>query len=1050
MLNEYYTQPNDKLWNIIENNDISTFKSILTKNNHSFSITMIIKRVLQSHMKFEIDTPAFLQFRTENDGKLNLKQRNIQDYSVIIAYCTETSDFETLKLIIDTIDKSKYNLTALFTHRQLWGPNVHGLIDSIDHEAYDDEIVHLLEEAGDMNDLSDQDRDFNDEYTREPWVDLTGEFKWSLLHSCITYEYEKQSKIKSNVELKFKVVGNTNENEKVLESEALDCIDDNGHDDSNYKCFEYLATKTGIIAALVTDMDRDIRYNKNTIKLVNKCFDNVKPKFVECLIKHGLLSDYTSVLLNICKVPQSWKLKVLKMLLCDCTYERYFDIFSSTDDHNNFEDDDESSDLKPINIYHNCLLWCLNIGLSNREMITKLQELYFNSDEIADFIDSAFECFKLILQGTRYKPNDINRLVNERMEMMDDIDLHIAELCTIMAHKNSKYINYLIENNGKYDWKIDFRQTNVLQFASLVGNYKIFEAVLTKYTNRNTDCSIEYFGCILQDYDSFIINQFSTLELYKKKLMSTMTHNPGNLFFWCINTTNTIVCSKDTDKHEFQTITHLDFDKLRLLCTGYLRNGGCAHDNNISNIGIEYPDNLASIVLRFVDLRYGNRQCFQHLLDNYYDSEYRNNNYKNRYKNNVKQKNVYDEIKHDHDDEIQNESIVSLYPTSIQDCVKNCRIDLITILFNKWKQRHYALYSSDGKTFYQLVQCAFHMVCFSCNSAMVKLFLKILSDNCSKNSNEDEYFDINEILHAEDMDVAAEVARSSFHTIHYGVAPSIFDFNLTNHNYGMTHVESKSTSTSWPPHKSGTPLMMIVQSNIQETVDGSKKINKSVFSDINELIDYHQMHEPLECVKLLLSQPGIDIHKACDDETAFLLAIDAGKLDLVECLTNHWNNGPTKNIKNEMKCLENAVKKQNFEIVQLVIENIGNMFSNKQIKEMCKNILETCVNSADFLTDDTDVYRNMTHPSSVFYKTFVLLLSAPQLIKDVQTGKRLVVVTKNVIDGCLTRKQFGALKYVVENYADCRYLTQNAIIRGRIKKEIAVASMARDHNEFFY
>ena len=62
VLNKYYTQPNDKLWNDIENNNILAFKSTLTTNNQAFPIKLIIKRIIQSHMKFEINAPAFLQF----------------------------------------------------------------------------------------------------------------------------------------------------------------------------------------------------------------------------------------------------------------------------------------------------------------------------------------------------------------------------------------------------------------------------------------------------------------------------------------------------------------------------------------------------------------------------------------------------------------------------------------------------------------------------------------------------------------------------------------------------------------------------------------------------------------------------------------------------------------------------------------------------------------------------------------------------------------------------------------------------------------------------
>ena len=55
--------------------------------------------------------------------------------------------------------------------------------------------------------------------------------------------------------------------------------------------------------------------------------------------------------------------------------------------------------------------------------------------------------------------------------------VHIIEVVVSNSIKHPQFINYLVSNNGKFNWFIDYRNTNVLQLASLVGNYKIFSKI---------------------------------------------------------------------------------------------------------------------------------------------------------------------------------------------------------------------------------------------------------------------------------------------------------------------------------------------------------------------------------------------------------------------------------------------------------------------------------------------------------------------------------------------------------------------------------------------
>ena len=401
----------------------------------------------------------------------------------------------------------------------------------------------------------------------------------------------------------------------------------------NYKCFEYLVTKTDILKLLMKDKN-------DSVKLVNKCFEYFKPKFVECLIKYNLLKDYTPVLLNVTKQPQWWKFKVLKMLLNDYTcLERNFSIFCTTDDNylGMCRPCDKHVNTKPksywdINVKENdlrysCLIWCVNIGLGNYTMIGKKNSV----EERLDCIATAFDCFKLILECTTYTPGKINKLLNQRTP--DHV--HIAEVCASNSICNRQFIDYLIDNNGKYDWKIDFTQTNVLQIAAMVGDYKTFEKVV----NLHDACNINRFGCTPKEMICFgddscavsdwfagmkssQLNRFASLTLYKGKIYQMGPIKQGrsrgmfkNLFYWCANSSREVMGAQYRSifsDYNGSGVQQLKIDQLKLLCFGYLRNGdGSTH--------IEYPEPIVTILMKFFDLGYGSVQCFEYLLENYND-----------------------------------------------------------------------------------------------------------------------------------------------------------------------------------------------------------------------------------------------------------------------------------------------------------------------------------------------------------------------------------------------------------------------------------------------
>ena len=223
-------------------------------------------------------------------------------------------------------------------------------------------------------------------------------------------------------------------------------------------------------------------------KLIGHCFENMKSSFVEYLILNNLCNDYSCVLTHCTKYPQTWKNESLKLLLN--TEKISYDIFGDDSKikendtnsltNNNLvshfnarQDFNDNNTNAPKNL--NCLHWCVNIGMEplwiEKHIQSQGEEVY-NHDSII----AAFEAFKLILECTNINDNDLNKLVNTRMA--DQI--HMVEACTSNSMVHGEFIDYLIANNGKFGWKIDFSKTMMLQLACLVGNYDVLRKVTTE------------------------------------------------------------------------------------------------------------------------------------------------------------------------------------------------------------------------------------------------------------------------------------------------------------------------------------------------------------------------------------------------------------------------------------------------------------------------------------------------------------------------------------------------------------------------------------------
>ena len=219
-LSEYTMKPNHNILTAISNGDFDCFKRILSDENtlKDTSTDIVLHREIEN-------LDQFFGYIVHNDGQNGL---NVSDYSIIVAYCVKTSDFKLLKMIIDNVDKTKYNLKNKFKCKTINDP--------------------VLQPVPMMNSTT-------------------------------------ESKKKNNID--------------TVDTTLIDA-----KKNDNYKCFEYLATKTKILDSHLSDA-----------QLIYDCYENNKNSFVECLILNKLCKDYSAVLIHCTKYPQTSKLSSLNLLL---------------------------------------------------------------------------------------------------------------------------------------------------------------------------------------------------------------------------------------------------------------------------------------------------------------------------------------------------------------------------------------------------------------------------------------------------------------------------------------------------------------------------------------------------------------------------------------------------------------------------------------------------------------------------------------------------------------------------------------------------------------
>ena len=103
MLSDYPSTPNSNVWRPIVEDDLNRFKSALI-NAKNVKISKVMSFLFATDDKNS--KQEFFEFVIRNDGKY---WWNMDDY-FIIAYCAYKNDFNTLKLIYNTIDTSKYDV----------------------------------------------------------------------------------------------------------------------------------------------------------------------------------------------------------------------------------------------------------------------------------------------------------------------------------------------------------------------------------------------------------------------------------------------------------------------------------------------------------------------------------------------------------------------------------------------------------------------------------------------------------------------------------------------------------------------------------------------------------------------------------------------------------------------------------------------------------------------------------------------------------------------------------------------------------------------------
>ena len=204
-------------------------------------------------------------------------------------------------------------------------------------------------------------------------------------------------------------------------------------------------------------------------QLIFDCFNNYKASFVECLIVNNVLKDYTGIIDHVCRYPESWKLNSLRMLIEDYTIDERF--YSLCNFYSNLLNG------------HSCLDWCVNLGLEPKWLI--YYRWYIHKYSKAN-VNAAFECFKILLKS---KSPDINTLVNSPMKD----GFRIVDMCAIRASEclyYARFFRYLMNNNGKLNWRIDFNQSLVPLLAVFTGDYILLRQLLTSEIK-----SIELYTC---------------------------------------------------------------------------------------------------------------------------------------------------------------------------------------------------------------------------------------------------------------------------------------------------------------------------------------------------------------------------------------------------------------------------------------------------------------------------------------------------------------------------------------------------------------------------
>ena len=538
MLIDYQCTSNNDVLKSITQNDIKRFKSALV-NAKKMGIVKIVSFLVAS----EDYKQEFFQFLIRNDGKY---WWNINDYFIIIACCVKQNDFETLRLIINTINSSKYNLHKKIIPQELkWGC-MFGIKNKQAPQKWRQSILDIC--------ISNKDCNFG---------------------QVSTPDVKEESKMEIETETQTQ-----------SQTEILETTNDKSND--NYQCFKLLVTKT------------QIRESTNQVdsQLIFDCFNNYKASFVECLIMNNILKDYTGIIAHICRYPESWKLDALRMLIEDYTYEERF-----------------YSLCKPYSKLlqgHSCLDWCVNLGLEPKWMITKLNHNYSKVN-----VNAAFECFKIVLNS---KSPDINKLVNSTMKD----ELRIIDVCAINAYRGSYYsrfFRYLIDNNGKLNWKIDFVKSLVPIFATFMGDYVLLRKLFTQEIK-----SIELYTKEIRSIIYRILSYFNKHYLFPVAKLNDFEILPrckricdqkrrslngretvrllSNLLFWCLQEHNEMNVNTNDDNY----VLNLLPSRQEILCFGYLRRGG-----------IEYPDNIASILIKYFDKTIGHFNCFKYLLTNFGD-----------------------------------------------------------------------------------------------------------------------------------------------------------------------------------------------------------------------------------------------------------------------------------------------------------------------------------------------------------------------------------------------------------------------------------------------